>query len=457
MQARPSKAEARSTPAERRLMLVELNEFDPEMLRAGAARLGLRNIQRMLALSHAWTTTDDEVEHHGLDPWVQWVGIHSGVPTSVHGIRRLGETHVQRRAQLWNAVAQLGYTWGVWGVMNAPRGDQRGCAFFMPDPWSFDERAFPEPLNDVLEFPRYVSKNYLDLNKRAVFALALRFVRYFVRPENVGIGLRFAADSVRLVARSRAPIDVHTFTTLIDYLSAMVFIRLRKRTEPNLSVIFLNHIAHLQHYYWLRDRAHPQMELGLRVCDAVIGMLLADRRPSEALVVMNAFRQENVSGRGIVYYRQRNPNEALHALGVTGGRVEQCMTHDANVIFHAAAAADRAQAVLTACALGDGRKVFFVERRDPTTLFYQIEVEGRIDDDEPLLTPERRLRFGDIFVQLADERTGAHTKEGDVYADGLALAERFENHEIFRILLTYFEDGSARASGPPSTLERASA
>ncbi|HEV3141091.1 MAG TPA: hypothetical protein VGY57_11270, partial [Vicinamibacterales bacterium] len=271
-------------------MLVELNEFDPELLREGAARLGLKNLPRILALNHARTTTDDLVEHHGLDPWVQWVGIHSGVPTAVHGIRRLGETRPQQRAQLWNAVAKLGYTWGVWGAMNAPLGEGRGCTFFMPDPWSFDEHAHPAPLNDILALPRYVSKNYLDVDKREALALALRFALYFARPANVPTGLRFVFDALRMVVRSRAAVDVHTFTTLIDYLSALLFVRLRKRHRPNLSVIFLNHIAHLQHHYWLRGGPHPQMELGLRVCDAVIGMLLESRRPGEALVVMNAFR-----------------------------------------------------------------------------------------------------------------------------------------------------------------------
>jgi hypothetical protein len=422
----------------RNLLLIELNEFDPGLLREGAARLGLRNLPRILELAHAQTTTDDEVEHHGLDPWVQWVGIHSGVPTEVHGIRRLGETRPQSRAQLWNAVARLGGTWGVWGAMNAPLGDPRGCAFFMPDPWSFDERARPEPLNEILALPRYVSKNYLDVDKRQAFALALRFALYFARPANLGVGLRFAWDALRLVLRSRAPVDVHTFTTLLDYLSALMFVRLRARTAPNLSVIFLNHIAHLQHQFWLRGRRHPHMELGLRVCDAVLGMILASRRPGEAVVVMNAFRQRNVAGEGIVGYRQRNPADALRALGIADGRVEQCMTHDANVIFADAASADRAQAILDACVLGDGRKVFFVERRDPLQIFYQVEVEGAVASDERLIAPDRTLAFSEVFVQLADERTGAHVTEGDVYADGIALPPRFRNHEIFGELLRYF-------------------
>ncbi len=420
------------------LMLIELNEIDPELLRDASARLGLRNLPRMLAFSHSRTTTEDLVEHHGLDPWVQWVGIHSGAPTSEHGVRRLGQTRGQSRPQLWNLLARRGYRWGVWGAMNAPLGDAQGCDFFMPDPWSFDEQAHPEPLNDVLALPRYVSKNYLDVDRGEALRRALRFIRFFAAPANMVTGLRFVFGALRMTLRSRAPIDVHTFTTLLDYLSALMFVQLRARKRPDFSVVFLNHIAHLQHQFWHRGRYHPHMELGMRVCDAVIGMLLADRRAGEAFVVMNAFRQKNVAGEGYVVYRQRNPNDALRALGVTGGRVEQCMTSDAHVIFTDSAAAARAATVLESCTLSDGRKVFYVEQHD-ASLFYQIDFDRRVPDGAQLIVGDRRVAFDDVFAFVAD-RTGAHTTEGDVFADGISLPERFRNHELFDLIAGHFAE-----------------
>src|SRR4051812_41049796 len=105
-----------------RLLIVELNEFDPQYLATMADRMGLRNIARALSFRHSTTTTVDQMEHQGLDPWVQWVGVHSGQPTEEHGIRRLGATQIQKSPQVWHAVAKLGYSWGVWGVMNAPMG-----------------------------------------------------------------------------------------------------------------------------------------------------------------------------------------------------------------------------------------------------------------------------------------------------------------------------------------------
>lgn len=439
-----------SSAARPALMLIELNEIDPGLLREASARLGLRNLPRMLEFTHARTTTEDLVEHHGLDPWVQWVGIHSGAPTSEHGVRRLGQTRGQNRLQLWNLLARRGYRWGVWGAMNAPRGDAQGCAFFMPDPWSFDERAYPEPLNDVLALPRYVSKNYLDVDRGEALRRAFQFIRFFAAPANVLTGLRFVLGSLRMTLRSRAPIDVHTFTTLLDYLSALMFVQLRARRRPDFSVVFLNHIAHLQHQFWHRGRYHPHMELGMRVCDAVIGLLFANRRAGEAVVVMNAFRQKNVAGEGYVVYRQRNPTDALRALGVTGGRVEQCMTSDAHVIFTSSDAAAAAAAVLESCTLSDGRKVFYVEQHD-AALFYQIDFDRAVPVGAQIIAGDRTVAFDDVFAFVAD-RTGAHTTEGDVFADGISLPERFHNHELFDLILGHFggPDRDAEPSAAPA-------
>src|SRR5690349_13964492 len=96
------------------LMMIELNEFNADYLWQMSRRLKLLNLQRVFSYQHSTTTTTDLIEHHGLDPWVQWVGVHSGVPTSVHCVRRLGHTRLQTLPQIWHAVAKSGYTWGTW-------------------------------------------------------------------------------------------------------------------------------------------------------------------------------------------------------------------------------------------------------------------------------------------------------------------------------------------------------
>lgn len=430
-----------------RLLVVELNEFDPDYLSVMAKSMGLANIARALSYPHAATTTADRIEHQGLDPWVQWVGVHCGKPTEQHGIRRLGATRIQTSPQIWHAVANEGYSWGVWGVMNAPLGDPKGGCFFMPDPWSFEEAASPPYLNDLLALPRYAATNYLEIDYKKAFAAALRLVRFFAPPSHWPLLARFGLAGFKAIT-STGP-NVHTFTTLLDYLSVLCFVKLRRELRPNLSLIFLNHIAHLQHQFWTSGaEPHPEMKLGLQLSDAMIGLLLTDRVDEEALILMNGLKQTNVAGQGFFVYRQRKPQAAVEAIGVTGGRVEQCMTHDATVIFKDSKDADRAFELLDGCQLSDGHKAFFVERQDPNRVFYQLAFEHDVQPNTTIVCGNYSQPFYDVF-QLVCERTGAHVPEGDIFHDGIAFPERTQNHEVYHHVLRHFRAAPMAEGDPP--------
>jgi hypothetical protein len=418
-----------------RLLLIELNEFDPDAMLAAARDMKLANVQRALSFRHAQTTTADRVEHHGLDPWVQWVGVHCGQPTRVHGVRRLGATRSQTLPQLWHEAAKAGLSWGAWGVMNAPMGPVDGCRFFMPDPWSFDETAYPAYLNDLLALPRYTAQNYLDVDYGKALKAALRLCKFFAPPSHWGLLAQLGGECAS--ATLAAGLNVHTFTTVLDYLGVLLFVRLRKKSRPDLSIIFLNHIAHVQHQFWFRaGKIHPQLKLAFRLCDAMLGLLLEDRQPGEAVLVMNGMRQANVAGEGHYVYRQRNPQNAIEAMGIAGGRVEQCMTNDATILFADAKNADAAFDVLDQCRLSDGHKAFDVERLGPGRLFYQFAFGHDVQPDTRLISGNYSKPFYEVF-ELICERTGAHVPEGDVYCDGIAIPDRLENHQIFDLALRH--------------------
>jgi len=378
----------------RALLQIELNEFDPKFMRREAERLGLRNLLTVLNFNYHSTTTDDDVEHQGLDPWVQWVNVHTGKPSTLHGVKRLGETERQRgsETQIWEHLSQQGLRWAAWGVMNAPGGDLTNCEAFMPDPWSFEESAHPPRLNDILALPRYMARNYTDMSK-----------------------------------------------------TALEFSKIRRKTKPDYSVIFLNHIAHLQHQFWLKgDEVHPEMELGLKVSDLIIGLLLETRRENEAVVVLNGLRQMNVHGQGVYVYRQTNPTTTMEALIGPSAQlgdwtVDQLMTNDAHVHFSDKSSADRAEALLTETVLSTGEPIFFVERLGNKHVFCQVRVEHFIPEDTLFSNAERGGRVFDIFETIC-ERTGAHLQEGDVFTDGIAMSDHFYNHEVYNYTVNHFSE-----------------
>lgn len=432
------------------MLLVEFNEFDPCYLGEAARRLNLKHLQRMLSYPHSATATDDRVEHHGLDPWVQWVGVHCGKPTEMHGILRLGATRAQKLPQIWHEAANLGRTWGVWGAMNAPLGDRRGCRFFMPDPWAFEEMAYPPALDDLLALPRYVARNYLDVDRKRLVAGALRFMRFFAPPRHWGLFLGFAARAAR--GGISNGFSVHMFATLLDYLSVLCFIKLRRESRPDLSIIFLNNIAHLQHQFWSGgDRLHPEMRFGLELSDAMFGLLLSDRGADEAFAVMNGLKQKNVKGQGFYVYRQRRPQAIVEELGIRGACVEQNMTHDATLVFSDSANADRAFDLLERCVLSDGHKAFYVERQASNRIFYQLAFEHHVSPDISVVSGNFVRPFYDLF-QLVCERTGAHVPEGDIYHDAIDIPEQIKNHQMFDCLLRHLREhtsGPAEAAATP--------
>src|SRR3954471_16527262 len=75
----------------RGLTIVELNEFNFPLLERAANELKLTNLQALLRLPKASLWTDDTYACGLLEPWVQWVSIHTGQPASQHRIQHLGD------------------------------------------------------------------------------------------------------------------------------------------------------------------------------------------------------------------------------------------------------------------------------------------------------------------------------------------------------------------------------
>ena len=86
-----------------------------------------KNILKLLDFKSSQTISMDEIEHHGLDPWVQWVSIHTGVPHKEHKITHLADISKLAFPQIWEKIGDLGLSSGIWGAMNASLNKAKGC------------------------------------------------------------------------------------------------------------------------------------------------------------------------------------------------------------------------------------------------------------------------------------------------------------------------------------------
>ena len=204
------------------LTFIGLNEFNSDLIQEMANILPRDNyISRLLALRKVECRTEDQLESGYLEPWVQWVGIQTSTPSTVHGIKNLGDISRLDQPQLWERLSKHGKSSIVWGAMNARRGNSDECQIFIPDPWVFDEPASPEAVRAFVEFPRYLAKNYTSLSKTRVIAMAGSFLMKGLRHA----GLRNFSGFLWLGARGLAKFGFRhiAFICAFEYLSAAVF------------------------------------------------------------------------------------------------------------------------------------------------------------------------------------------------------------------------------------------
>ena len=120
------------TPAQRnqRLILLEFNELCPHLVDRFIDEGALPNFKRLRDASETFIThTNEEV----LEPWTQWVTVHTGVPFSEHGIKDLDEAEKVTHNTFWDGLADENVL--LMSPMNV-KFRRRNQWLFMPDPWA---------------------------------------------------------------------------------------------------------------------------------------------------------------------------------------------------------------------------------------------------------------------------------------------------------------------------------
>jgi len=227
-----------------KLTFVELNEFNKQLLKTCAELFDLKSVKKLVSMQESETYTDDTYESDYLEPWVQWVCVHTGSLSKHHGIKHLGDVPCLTTPQIWEKLSSMGYSSIIWGAMNADRKESDKNLVFLPDPWTSNERAFPEELNKLLDPLRAVSTNYLKPDKVKIMKMMKSLMGLFKDKELLK-ELIFELPSLlkELITFKKAHFVFIAFT---EYFSTKLFLKYKKQLNPDFSLIlcmvFLNNL-----------------------------------------------------------------------------------------------------------------------------------------------------------------------------------------------------------------------
>ena len=422
-----------------KVTLLELNEFNKELLENAAIEFNFPSIKKMVEMTATSTLTNDTYSSDFLEPWVQWVSVHTGTPSDIHKIKHLGDVPDLERPQLWELLSDKGISSGIWGAMNASKASASLCSFFMPDPWTESEKAYPEELNALLDPLRLVSKNYLNPDKKTVLKLVGKLKDLF---KSKALIKEIIKEIPRLLKGLIEFKGAHfVFIAFVEYVSVRLFLRYKDQCKPDFSLLFINTLAHIQHHHWhgTEYKNNKKLRFGLEYIDKSLGFIFQSLDKDEHLIVTNALSQKNTNDEEPwILYRPLSHKAFLNASGLFPKKIEEHMTHDAHLYFSSEKECSEAFRVLKEVKINQ-KPLFFIEsyQEDPLKLFYRLEFTDPISNKEQVTINSKKLDFLKYYQAIV-ERTGKHIPTGTIYSNTPLFPEKIKNHEINDFILKLF-------------------
>ncbi len=403
------------------VILIEFNELVPALLDRFMNEGCLPNFSRFHSQSHVYTT-DAQENPPVLEPWIQWLTVHSGMNYDQHKVFHLGDGRNLAQSCLATLLSDAGYRVGVFGSMNTNYGRLNG--YFMPDPW--DKAGQPSPAWLTPYFTAVATQVQESTRDETVGKNQLVALGWFLAKN--GLRPATAWDVLRQLAGEWKDKGVRwRRAMLLEALQYDVFRSLNRRFRAQFSTFFANSTAHFQHYFW-RDMApeefdtpvpkdnHPSLAGAIRegyiAMDRLLGRFMADS-PKALLIMATGLSQQPWTDTTKCTFRPKDFGEFLKLVGIdpTSCKLKPVMAEQFHLDFPTEAEADQALDKLQALRLGD-RELMYVSQ-NKSSLFagckiFDASAKGR----EFSLADGTSRPFDDVFYMLGTLRSGRHHPDG---------------------------------------------
>lgn len=412
-------------------LILELNEFNRDLLVNAAKKFGFKNLIWLAELKETKTWTEDTYESDWLEPWSQWVTVHTGLKTNEHKIKHLGDVPDLNQPQIWEALSEKGISTGVWGVLNGKKGNASECKFFIPDPWTFSESESPSNLRGLIDLPRYFAKNRVIPNPFLILTYLFRLL--LLLPAKAYLALFKEAVPI-LKALWAFKFGFSGLFLIFEYAATVCFTVLMKKYNPQVGILFLNSIAHIQHYYWTKAPESQNQKLYwlFYFMDKCVETLRSEL-PEYSLVVFNALSQQNTNHEAPwILYRAKDYKKLFEAIDVYPSQIEPLMSYDATLFFKTKIDRDLAYKKMSALTI-NGKNLFKVETEGhpDERLFFRIDFFDEATQNDTFLTIDKKpMSFYGYFSKII-QRTAKHHQEGTIFSQSLSFPTEIKNEEFF--------------------------
>ena len=413
-----------------KLLVLELNEFNYEILKKYSKKYNYKYLKKILSFNHTKTTTKDIYEGNNnqygyLDPWSQWVSIHTLTNSKKHKIKNLGDIPKLKLKQIWELKKNINFY--IWGPMNAARRGSNNVKLFFPDPWVYSEKAYPKDLNKILEPIKKTIKNRGNdsifkkiISIISIISILIKYLGFFSVIKSISQTLY---DFFKLKKN-------YVFFCNWEYLCLKVLIKIIKGKENFISIYFINSLAHVQHHYWSQKKYSKEIKYCLNYLNIMIKHIYENK--NFKIIIINGLSQKNAETEKLCLYEQKSHRNFLKQLNINFLKIEKLMTNDAYIFFKDKKDTIKCKEILMNIKFKN-RNIFHVQLIDDKKIFYKTNFIKKVKKNDILIGNNYHLNFLDYF-DFITLRRGIHSQNGDILSEKKIFPKKIENHNIFKYL-----------------------
>jgi len=420
----------------KKLFLLELNEFNLKFINSNTNKEKFIYIKKLLSLKYYKYKCDQKEEVYGLDPWTQWVNIHTGRRSKEHKLMQIGESKNLKFRQIWDYLSKKNILSGVWGVMNAKNYNSKNNKIFFPDPWNFTEKIRPLKLKMFFSFPSYLLKNYLDLS----FFIFLKKFIFF------NLYLIIFSSPFNLIKKSlfifsyliKNGLNKYYFYPILDWLNLLIFLEYKKKKNLDLSIFFANFIATTQHRIWNNKINKAEIYFTFLILDKILKEIFESLSTNEEILVVSGLSQEKIN-KTVFHYRQKNPKIFFKKLGLENFKVEQNMSNDSMIFLNSKKKLNPYLNLLNSFKVNN-KKLFHCEIKKLSYqkyLFCRIIFYGKTNKNTHIVSKNNKINFLEQ-CSLDAVRTGKHVPFCHVFSSINIKGKKNYNIDLFFQIQNFF-------------------
>lgn len=418
------------------LIVIQLNEINFELVSQYVQKYSDLTAFKKILENYQYFETFGEDEYYHLEPWIQWVSAQTGKTYSQHGVFRLGDIvkAPEEVEQIFEVLERSGLRVGAISPMNA-RNRLSSPAYFVPDPWTeteSDGAGFSRRVAHMLHQTvndnstgRISTKSLLTLAETTVFSFHL-------------IG------TVRLFKYVATAISSPWYKSLVlDHLIHLLHRQLLSKYAPDVSFVFFNAGAHIQHHYMLNSEmissqsSNPEWYIPssadpfhdmLKVYNHILEDYLKLEERGARLLIATGLSQIPYD-RVKFYHRLKDHAQFLKLVGIDASHVAPRMTRDFEVSLVDEQSAKDAASLLSSLTMArDGVALFGDIDVRTNTIFASLTYPHEILPDDSIVLPDgRRLHGFHDMVAFVAIKNGMHSKKGYGYlSPNVKLIQQFK-------------------------------